>query len=92
MTIPDSQRTSWPLCIFYLGVPILFSHNLYRRIECTAGGEDVANTKQIIDALDAGAADPLLETMGAFTNDFPLDPDLWLSLDAFPFSDFGQLE
>lgn len=28
---------------------------------------------------------------GGGGDDFPLDPDLWLTLDSFPFSDFGQL-
>lgn len=41
---------------------------------------------------DDHSADPLLDSMEAFANDFPLDPDLWLSLDAFPFSDYGQIE
>lgn len=41
---------------------------------------------------DDHSADPLLDSIEAFANDFPLDPDLWLSLDAFPFSDFGQNE
>ena len=41
---------------------------------------------------DHHSADPLLNSMDAFANDFPLDPDLWLSLDAFPFSDFSQIE
>ncbi|KAK4506950.1 hypothetical protein PRZ48_000683 [Zasmidium cellare] len=53
---------------------------------------DTAAMDRTSDTLVADATDNLIDTMDAFSTDFPLDPDLWLSLDAFPFSDFGQLE
>ncbi|CAK4034698.1 fungal specific transcription factor domain-containing [Lecanosticta acicola] len=45
--------------------------------------------EEIVESVEAGAEDPLME---ALARDFPLDPDLWLALDSFPFSDLGQIE
>lgn len=50
------------------------------------GSPDAVGANRVLESVEAGTDnDPLME---ALARDFPLDPDLWLALDQFPFSDF----
>lgn len=63
-------------------------------------GAPMANYSVSFDSADAEGINRVLQSVDdgsshfftdPFGNDFPLDPDLWLTLDSIPFSDFGQM-